>query len=510
MAASEERRFEALVLAPVRRVQRRLNAVAWAKAGIAPFWATATACVLARLLLRGAVVWALPPLLSAGFAWWFWRARSRGVSLEQAAVLADRSANAGGLLLTRLERPVGEWELTVNQLAGAVKSPEVKWRRPVGALLGAVLFLVAGFLLPLPAVRTRPANAAAAAKVAAVQAQAEALAKEEVLGEAVEDELRRLAEEVADGRFDAGDWEAADALEKRLAEKAAEAAAELSRAAEAARELEEALGAAGGAEAASREREELERALMELSEGAPNAPENGSGEQAQGDTDSQGQQQAGNQGSSEQGQGQQQAQGQGQQGQQGQQGSQARARSQASGSPDQIADLRQSLERRRQSLEKRFDPQDGNSSNAQARQRSGQNGNSGNRSGSGRQGRGQSGSGEQGSDSQGGQQGGHASRGVRQGSGAGRGGESQPLVFGDQAEMDPERLAFEPLPEGQGGDEAEDLWGLKAADPQRRAGPAGPGGAQGTSAQGDATAGPGAAPLLPRNRDLVKRYFGGE
>ncbi|MFP2911679.1 hypothetical protein ACLESD_42970 [Pyxidicoccus sp. 3LFB2] len=75
--------------------------------------------------------------------------------------------------------------------------------------------------------------------------------------------------------------------------------------------------------------------------------------------------------------------------------------------------------------------------------------------------------------------------------------------------MDPERLAFEPLPQGRGGNEAEELWGLKAANPDRRAGRRASG-AQGTSAQGDATAGPGAAPLLPRNRDLVKRYFGGE
>lgn len=515
MAASEERRFQALVLAPVRRVQRRLNAVAWADAGIAPVWATATACVLARLLLRGAVVWALPPLLAAGIAWWFWRARSRGVSLEQAAVLADRSANAGGLLLTRLERPVGDWELTVNQLASAVKTPEVQWRRHVGALLGALFFAGVGFVLPLPAPRVRPANAAAAAKVAAVQAQAEALAKEEVLDEAVRDELRRLAEEVAEGRFDSGDWEAADAMEKRLAEKAAEAAAELARASEAARELEEALGAAGSAEATSREREELERALMELSGGDLDAPKDGDTEQAQ--QGQQGQQQSGEsqqgqqaqaqQGQQGQQQGQQGQQGQGQQGQQGQQSAAARARAQASGSPDQIANLRQSLERRRQSLENRFDPQKNNGSEAQAQQRSGQ-GQKG-QSGRGRPGRDGEGSGDgEGSEGQGSQ--GHASRGVSKGAGAGRGGESQPLVFGDQAEMDPERLAFEPLPQGKGGDEPDELWGLQAAEPLRRAGPAGAGGAQGTRAQGDATAGPGAAPLLPRNRDLVKRYFGGE
>jgi hypothetical protein len=517
MAASEERRFQALVLAPVRRVQRRLNAVAWAEAGLVPVWTTVTACVLARMLLRGAVVWALPPLVAAGLAWWFLRARSRGVSLEHAAVLADRSANAGGLLLTRLERPVGEWELALNQLAGQVKLPEVKWRRPAAALLGACVFLVVGFLLPLPTLKTRPLNAAAAAKVAAVQAQAEALAKEEVLDEAVEDELRRLAQEVAEGRFDSGDWEATDALEKRLAEQASEAAAELANAAEAARELEDALGAAGSAEAATREREALERALMDLGAGDSSAPEEGESPGAQGDTGTQGQQadakDPSEQGQSQQAQGQQGQQGQqaqqGQQGQQGQQSAnaQSRARAQASGSPDQIADLRQTLERRRQSLEQRFQQREGNGSQSQQARRQSQRRNG---SGQGRNGSGQQGSGSEQNGSQGGNNAGHASRNVREGAGAGRGGDNQELVFGGEAEMDPERLAFEPLPTGQGGEAPQDLWGLKAADPKRQAGPAGAGSAQGTQAQGDATAGPGAAPLLPRNRDLVKRYFGGE
>jgi len=498
MAASEERRFQALVLAPIRRVQRRLNAVAWAEAGIVPVWATATACVLARLLLREAVVWALPLLLSVGAGVWFWRGRSRGVSLEHAAVLADRSANAGGLLLTRLERSVGAWELAVNQLAGAVKLPRVDWRRPCAALMGAVLFAGAGFLLPMPAPRGRPVNAAAAAKVAAVQAQAEALAREEVLEEAVADELRRLAEEVAEGRFDSGDWEAVDALEQRLAEQAAEAAAQLARASHAARDLEEALGASGSAEAATREREALERALMALEGGADGEGESRGGEPR-----------APEAGATAQGEGER-ASAQGQQGGRSGEAS-ARAREQASGSPDQLASLRESLDRRRQSLENRFDSSGQNRSESQARRAERGRGGQGARgSGSPRMGAGE-GSGEgEGQEGEGQGTRAHASRGVRQGAGASRGGESQPLVFGGEAEMDPERLAFEPLPPGQGGDESGELWGLRAADPRRQAGPAGTGGAQGTRARGAATEGPGAEPLLPRNRDMVKRYFGGE
>ncbi|MCP3102256.1 hypothetical protein LZ198_25635 [Myxococcus sp. K15C18031901] len=510
MAASDERRLQALVLAPVRRVQRRLNAVAWAHAGIAPVWATATACVLARLLFRDAAVWGIAPLVLLGGAAWRWRARGVSVSLEHAAVLADRSANAGGLLLTRLERPVGEWELAVNQLAGTVKPPDVEWRRPVGAVAGALVFLLVGFLLPLPPVKgPRKVHAAAAAKVDAVQSQAEALAREEPLGEALEDELRRLSEEVAAGRFDATDWEAADSLERRLAERASEAAAELARASEAARELEEALGAAGGAEAANRERESLERALMALDAKPPEQTERGGPGQASNDASRPGQ--SGARGDGE--------------GAEGQEEARQRARAQASGSVDQVADLRRSLERRQQSLERRFGEQEGQSRSGERsasarRQGQGQQGAEG-REGQGQQGaEGREGQGQQGREGQGrqgegeGQQGrgasrGHASRGAREGTGApGREGGHESLVFGGEAEMDPDRLAFQPLPEGRGG-EAGELWGLEAADPQRSAGPAGAAGAKGTAAQGEGTAGPGAQPLLPRNRDVVKRYFGG-
>jgi hypothetical protein len=464
MPASDERRLQALILAPVRRVRRRLNAVRWAEAGVAPVWVAATGCVLARLLWREDAPWVLPvPLLAAG-AWWFLRARARSVSLTYAAVLADRSAGAGGLLLTRLERPVGEWELSANQYARAVTPPPVPWKRPAGALLAALAFLAVGFLLPLPARQVRPANAAAAAKVAAVQARAEALAREEPLGAPLEEELRRLSEEVAEGRFDAADWEAADSLEKSLEARAAKAAAQLAAAAEAARELEESLDAAAGAEAAAREREALERALMALGQDNAARPPQGQGEGNPPSGNG-----SGGAGAGDGGTGSAQAKQEGSGG--------------ASRSRDEVAQLRETLERRQRELEQRFG------------QGAGRNGS---RPGEGRgEGEGQ------------GRPGGHASRQTQPGKGGeGRGGESQPLVFGDKAEMDPERLAFKPLPPGQGG-EAQELWGLRSADPERREGGAG-GGGQGTGAQGDAEAGHSAGPLLPRNRDLVKRYFGGE
>jgi hypothetical protein len=465
MASRAERRFQALVLAPVRRVQRRLTAMAWAEAAIVPLWAAATACVALRLLVRGAMPWALPVCLAAGGVGWWLRARGRRVSLPHAAVLADRSAQAGGLLLTCLERPAGEWELAVNQFAQAVKPPPLPWRRPAAALAGAVLFLVAGLLLPLPPLTVRPPNAAATSLVTAVQAQAEALAREEPLGAPLEEELRRLAEEAAGGRFDAADWEAVDGVEQRLAERAAEAGAELAGAAEAARELEEALGAAGGAEGAALEREALERALMALGQGTPS--KGGEGPDAQGEADAQ---------------------------------ARAAAQQAAGGNLDQIADLRQTLERRQNQLGQQFGQGASGKPGQGAGQRAGASGK-----------KASPGAGEGEGEGEGEGPSGHASRGAQKGPGAGvgRGGESQPLVFGDEAQMDPDRLKFQPLPPGQGG-EAGELWGLRAAEPRKDGVPVAPGAVRGTSASGDAAPGHSTAPLLPRNRELVKRYFGGE
>jgi len=345
-----------------------------------------------------------------------------------------------------------------------VTLPPVAWKRPAGALLAALVFLGVGVLLPLPARQVRPANAAAAAKVAAVQAKAEALAREEPLGSPLEEELRRLSEEVAEGRFDSADWEAADSLEKSLEARAAKAAAELAAASEAARELEESLDAAAGAEAATREREALENALMAL--GSDNAAQGQQGQQNENPSSGNS---GGGPGAGDGGTGQARAK-------QGGSGGGARSR-------DEVASLRETLERRQRELEQRFG------------QGAGRNGS---RPGEGEgEGEGQ------------GRQGGHASRQTKPGKGGtGRGGESQPLVFGEKAEMDPERLSFKPLPQGQGG-EAQGLWGLRSAEPQRREGGGG-GGGQGAGAQGDAEAGHSEGPLLPRNRELVKRYFGGE
>ena len=70
--------------------------------------------------------------------------------------------------------------------------------------------------------------------------------------------------------------------------------------------------------------------------------------------------------------------------------------------------------------------------------------------------------------------------------------------------MDPDRLKFEPLPQGQGG-EGEDLYGLRAANPKKGEGPVS--GGTGPTANGTQARGNDDGVLLPRNRVLIKRYF---
>ena len=71
--------------------------------------------------------------------------------------------------------------------------------------------------------------------------------------------------------------------------------------------------------------------------------------------------------------------------------------------------------------------------------------------------------------------------------------------------MDPDRLKYEALPEGNGG-EGEELFGLRGTNPKTN-----PDGTistgTGQSATGDQAAGYDEGAMRPRNRALVQRYF---
>jgi len=160
----------------------------------------------------------------------------------------------------------------------------------------------------------------------------------------------------------------------------------------------------------------------------------------------------------------------------------------------QAEQLRRALEQRRQQLSNSFGqgkPQSGSS--ARSPPPSGQTPRQGGAQGEGSGGKALDPSGK-----------GHLSHQVNPSAGHGPGSDT-PLVFGDDAEMDPNRLKFEALPKGQGG-EAEELYGLKAANPSTARQPLSPGTSSG-AASGAQAPGNGEAPMLPKNRALIQRYF---
>ncbi len=447
MPAGEDRRRRA-VLSRVGRVRRHLNVQVWAEALVAPMWVGVTLLVLGRVFLPVRVeLIALVAITIAAFTTVV-RARQRRISVEQAAVIADRQAGAGGLLLTRLETAVGAWELGLNQQIKAIQLPPIRLWASARWLVLAVLFAAAGISVPRVKHTPPSLNVAAASRVDQVIDKVEALAKEEVVPDAIETELARLQAELETGTFDATDWEAADSLEKSLDERAAQTSTTLSNAEQAAESLSQALAEAQGQEGAEAKRHALEKELMKLAQdsAAPQSKGTAAGEK-----------------------------------------------------PATAESVRDALAKRREALAKAF----GQESGASPKTASGKKGPKGTKAG----GDGPSGHpGDQPSDKPGSDGLGHASH---QGKGVGTGhGDAAPaeLVFGGEANIDPDRLKFEALPQGNGGDDPGELYGLRAADPHV-ATDVPRTGSQGTTASGARAASQREGPLLPRNRAVIDRYF---
>lgn len=263
MPTAEAQRRDA-VLRRVRAVQRRLDAATLVSAGVGPAWLAATALVLARLGLPSE-----PPLVPLGLtaaalalAAAAWLARPRFLSTLQAAVLTDRLAEAGGLLLTRLERPVGAWELPLELKVKALPLPRPDVRRPLAALCAALAFVAVGLAVPRPAPPQRAPSAATSGRAAALAEKLEVLRQEEEVPQALALAVARLEEEAARGTFAAPDWEASDEVAQALERLAARSLARLQRAQDAARALAAADEAGAPAESTRRAREALERELQ--------------------------------------------------------------------------------------------------------------------------------------------------------------------------------------------------------------------------------------------------------
>ncbi len=420
-------------------MQRRLNVEVWLKALVAPLWVGVSLLVIGRVFLPvGVEVLAVGLVLLVATLTTV-HARPRRLSLAQAAVIADRQAGAGGLLLTRLETPVGEWELGLNQQLKTLPMPKIDLVTSGRWVAFALLFGLAGSWVPRVEYAPKRLNDAAASRVDQLADKVEALAKEEAVPEAIEAELARLQAEVEQGAFNATDWEAADSLEKALNEQAAETAGELSNAERTAENLAKSLAQSQTSERAAEDRAKLEEALMKLAEGPGAKPP-----------------------------------------------PEARP-TQSPSSRASAESLKEALAKRREALAKSFGQKPGT---AQGAPKAGQ----GQENGTGEKGRGSS-DGE-----------GHASKGAKLGGPSHGDAPPAELVFGGEANIDPDRLKFEPLPEGHGGDEPGELLGLRAANPNapddvpRSA-------ATGTSAAGTQAAGHREGPLLPRNRALIERYF---
>lgn len=456
-----------------RALRRRLNAELALTLLPWPVWGAAGAFAAGRVVSAAVSVWALGLGVVGGVVWVVWQVRRRGWSEDQAAVMLDRLAGAGGLLLTLREVPARAWEPSLDARLATARAPSMKVGRPLLVALAGVAFAVAASFVPARAVPKPAVQAAAESRVDSLVLDREALAAEQQVPAAIDAELARLHEELAASRFDATDWEAADAVRESMERAASEQAGRLDDAARAAEALAQALDQGSQAEGAAREREELERALTELGDGEQGGSGQKPGEQGQ-------------QGQQKQGQGQQGQQGEGEQGQQAQrqnaqEGQGSGSEGDRSGPKDSKSarELRDALDRRREQLAKRFGEGQGQG-NGRQQARSGQ-----------RPGQGPGGNG----------------RGGEPGQGPGHGdAPDTPLRFGEESKFQKDRLAYEALPKGRGGEDSGRLWGMQGVAP--KATPDAPivdpvGGVAGA----DDTPGlrEGLAP--PRHRATVRRYF---
>ncbi len=474
MAAGEQRRLSA-VRSRIGRVQRRLNLELWVKTLPVPVWVGATVWAVVHLFLPWPAWPVVATVAIAVIATTTALTQPKRVSTSQAAVIADREVNAGGLLLTRLEVPVGPWELGLNQQLKSLRAPPLRVARPLAWALAGVGFGLAIGALPQAPTPTPRVSTVAATHVDRLEDKIEALAAESPTPESLATELARLQNEVAQGTFDDTDWEAADSLDHTLDQKAELAAAALANAERAAAQFAEALAHAQGEHAATQERDELERALMQLSDGQ--ALQNALEQQGT-DPDHAGRPSEGDGPNTNDATGSPKPN-------EGSQQPPKASKTSAKASAASAQALRQALQRRRERLAQSLGQPHSASAGLQ------------------------SGPGQPGppSDAPGSGHPGGSSRDDEAGKpGGGGGGASRPIQFGDEAPIAPERLEFAPLPEGHGGDEPGTLYGLQGLDP-RPNGRRPVLGGSGEGARGDQGTGFHSGPLLPRNRALVERYF---
>lgn len=158
------------------------------------------------------------------------KARRQLPALASIRSLLDQQNECGGLLMAAGEKPLGDWQSSLNK----VNLPRLRWRstRAWALLTASIAFVAISLLLP---VRFAALNAGRSLNVGkeaeTLAAQIETLKEEQIITEAkaeeLKDKLDQLAAEAA-GEDPAKTWEAldhlADSIEKTAKDAAANAA----------------------------------------------------------------------------------------------------------------------------------------------------------------------------------------------------------------------------------------------------------------------------------------------
>ncbi len=460
-----------------RRMQRHLNLEVLLRAVPVPAWAAGALFAGWRLLVSRGVPIAGLLFASGAVAVALVRFRRDAWSRADARVVLDRVAGAGGLVLALEEARGPQWQERLGPMLCSARLPRRALAAPAAATASAVAFAVVAALAPLPRAEIAPIQTAALAKVEELAAQAETLAGEDALAKELTAELAHLQQYAQAGRFDAADWAGADALAESMAEAAGHRAEDLSNAAAAAEKLARALEQGVGPEQQSRARQELEQALVAMTDREAGGRPGGDGAQARAQQIASGARQA----------------------------AEARALQQA------LAQRAFRVVRsRKQGALVAYDftrgatgPGNGEPGTAQGHGDSadGKRAEGGDRAGEGaskpgaspeqpRPGEGAEGGNDRGKDGQG--------RGS-----AARGPGAAKVTFGEPTPLELARLQADALPPNPN-DEQGALTGISAVAPEVKPGAAGP---SGVAASGPEALGVHAAPLSPRQRSFVRRYF---
>lgn len=158
-------------------------------------------------------------------------AQKRAPSEQSIRALLDHHGAYGGLLMSSEEADLGGWTLP-KPVSQQLK---VRWDggRQLGVLLGAVAFVLIGFMLPARMLNMATANRLeVSAEVEELSEQLEVLKEENVLppdrAKSLEEALSQLLE-TAQGNDPGKTWEAMDHLERALSQAGLEAAEQAAR-----------------------------------------------------------------------------------------------------------------------------------------------------------------------------------------------------------------------------------------------------------------------------------------